>query len=473
MILNNHRRFFLIGIGGAGMSAIALILKGMGAEVEGSDLKESRYTALLAAEKIKVFLGHDKKNIKNADAVVYSTAIADDNEELVHARKKNIPVYTRGEILSWILNSRKGIAVTGTHGKTTTTSMISLMLKGLDLDPIIIIGGELNELGSNARYGDGDYIVAEACESDGTFLKYRPFAGVITNVEDDHLDYWKDFEKLKQSFFEFIGNIKPGGFAVIGGDEQIFTGGAAKGLISCKKIITFGLDPDNTVSAGDIKLSNFSSSFTLAVKDEGPSIAAGIEQKPAVKKFSMKLNVPGVYNIKNSLAALAVAHGLGLDTGKAAKILEFFTGAKRRFEKRGEKNGALIFDDYAHHPTEVRATLEAAVSEKKRGRIITVFQPHRYSRLLNLHEKFSKSFEGSDILVVSDIFGSDERPIPGVTGKLLIDSIVDSGFKNRLVYIPRISDIKDFLIGNIREGDIVLVMGAGDITRVTEDILKN
>ncbi len=465
-ILNGHKKFYLIGIGGAGMSAIALILKGFGALVIGSDLKESRYTNLLENENIKVYIGHDKNHLEDdIDAVVYSSAIDSSNVELAEAKKRKIPTYSRGEILSWILNIKKGIAITGTHGKTTTTSMISLILNKLNLDPIILIGGELNELGSNARFGNGEYIVAEACESDGTFLKYRPFVGVITNIEDDHLDYWKSFANLKESFLNFLKNIKKDGFAVIDGDKNKLDNNNLFGLESIyslekiigKKVITFGLESHNIVSATNIKLKNFCSTYTLLIEN---------------KRFNVKLNVPGIHNIKNSLATFAVIYGLGLNIEKSAEIIEFFTGAKRRFEKRGEKKGALFFDDYAHHPTEIQFTLKAAELEKKDGRIITVFQPHRYTRLLNLYEKFSKSFDNCDILIVSDVFGSGEKPIAGITGKLLIDSLIENGFKNRLVYIPKISDIKDFLINNIKNGDIVLIMGAGDITRVTEDVLK-
>ncbi len=249
--LNRYKDYFLTGIGGAGMSAIAIVLKGMGFNVSGSDLKESRYTNLLKNEGIEVFIGHEAKNLKNADALIYSTAISPSNVELVEAKNRKLPIFTRGEVLSWILNSRKGIAITGTHGKTTTTSMVSLIFRGLDLDPTIIIGGELNELGSNARFGNGDYIVAEACESDGTFLKYKPFVSVITNIEEDHMDYWKDFELLKESFREFLGNTKAGGFIVIEGDETgldftgralpqpVFTYGIETAMIFMRQILLF------------------------------------------------------------------------------------------------------------------------------------------------------------------------------------------------------------------------------------------
>ncbi len=442
------------------MSAIAIVLKGMGFNISGSDLKESRYTNLLKNEGIEVFIGHEAKNLKNADAVIYSTAISPSNAELIEAKKRGLPAFTRGEVLSWILNSSKGIAITGTHGKTTTTSMVSLIFRGLDLDPTIIIGGELNELGSNARFGKGDYIVAEACESDGTFLKYKPFVSVITNIEEDHMDYWKDFELLKDSFREFLSNTKNGGFIVIDGDE---IGLDFIGKTMAQPVFTFGINSNNDIYAENITFSNFGSSFSLIVKNK---------ENNETKKYDVRLNVPGMHNVKNSLAALAVCSGLNLDVGKATNILQYFTGAKRRFEKRGVKYGAVIYDDYAHHPTEIKATLDAAVYEKK-GRIISVFQPHRYSRLMNMHKKFSNCFNNADILVITDVFGSGEHPIPGVTGKLLVDSLTEDGFAGRLAYIPKLPDVREYLSRNIKEDDIVLIMGAGDITRVTEDLLKS
>jgi len=456
--LQQYKKFYLIGIGGAGMSAIAIVLNGMGYHVSGSDIKESRYTNLLKNEGMLVNIGHDRKNVEGSDAVIFSTAISKDNQELMAASENKIPIFSRGDILAWILNSKNGIAVTGTHGKTTTTSMISLVLRGLELDPTIIIGGELNELGSNARFGSGDYIIAEACESDGTFLKYQSFVGVVTNIEEDHMDYWKDFELLKNGFYKFINNIKKGGLAVINGDEI-----SLRDVLEHteEKVITFGTGIKNDLQAENIKLSNFASSYDLVFKSSG-----------SLNKLAVKLNVPGHHNIKNSLAALSVCFGLGLDMKKAISILQYFTGVKRRFEKRGEKSGAAIFDDYAHHPTEVKATLESAALEKKE-RIITVFQPHRYTRLAILHDKFSQSFTCTDILVITDVFGSDEQPIPGVTGKLLVDSLIEEGFNKKIAYIPKLPDVKDYLDANIRKGDIVLLMGAGDITRVTDDLLKN
>jgi UDP-N-acetylmuramate--alanine ligase len=457
-ILKRNKRCFLIGIGGAGMSAIALVLHGMGFMVSGSDIKESRYTNVLKNEGIKIIIGHSKNNIEGADIVVYSTAIPDNNLEMESAREKGIPILARSDILAWILNSRNGIAISGTHGKTTTTSMISLIFRGLGLDPTIVVGGELNELGSNARYGKGDYVVAEACESDGSFLKYKPFVSVVTNIEGDHFEFYKNIEEIKQNFLKFLRNTRSGGLVILNGDE-IYLQDFFKS--NDKKIIYYGINPENHIYAENIIFSNLTSSYTLVTGNGKKS-----------KKIKIKLNVPGIHNIKNSLAAFAVCYGMNLDMERAADILKFFTGVKRRFEKRGEKKGAVIFDDYAHHPSEVKATLEAAAEEKNK-RIITVFQPHRYSRLANLKDNFNSCFNVSDILIITDVYGSGEQPIPGITGKILIDNLIDSGFKNKIIYIPKLRDVAEYLELSMRNNDMILLMGAGDITRVTDEILKS
>ncbi len=440
------------------MSAIAQVLHGMGFEVSGSDIKESRYTNVLKSKDIKIFIGHNKENIKGIDVLVYSAAIPDNNVEIMAAREKKIPLLARSDILAWILNSRKGIAISGTHGKTTTTSMVALIFRGLGLDPIIMVGGELNELGSNARYGNGEFVIAEACESDGSFLKYKPFISVVTNIEGDHFDFYKDIEDIRQSFKKFMANTKSGGLVIINGDESylrsIFKPGDGK-------IVYYGINPKNYIYAQNIKFSNFTSSYTLVMSSGEKT-----------KKLKIKLNVPGIHNVRNSLAALAVCYGLDLDMKKAADILKFFTGVKRRFEKRGEKKGALIFDDYAHHPSEVKATLEAAVQEKNK-RIIVVFQPHRYSRLASLKDKFNDCFDAGDILIITDVYGSGEQPIPGITGKILVDNLIDSGFRSKIIYIPKLKDIAEYLEINMKQNDMVLLMGAGDITRVTDEILKS
>ncbi len=435
------------------MSAIALVLKGMGNEVTGSDIKKSRYTSLLENEGIAVIAGHSPSNLKDSDIVVYSAAIPEHNVEMVEARKRNLNIMGRSDVLAQILNSKKGIAISGTHGKTTTTSMVSLLLRGLGMDPTIIIGGELNELGSNARYGHSEYVVAEACESDGSFLKYKPHISLVTNIEDDHMDYYKYYGNLKKSFLEFVDNTKSNGFVIINGDEVDLD------VSTDKKILCYGLDPKNDLYARDIKYANLGSTYTLCINGKEPKI------------FKVKLNVPGLHNIKNSLASLAVCCCLGMDMEKAVEIMQFFTGVKRRFEKKGERMGALIFDDYAHHPSEVKATLAAAAQEKK-NRLVTVFQPHRYSRLSNLLGKFEDCFTESDLLIITDVYGAGERPLPGINGKAIIDELTEVGFEKNLTYIPKLDDVCKYLEQIIKKDDIVLLMGAGDITRVTEELLK-
>ena len=297
-------------------------------------------------------------------------------------------------------------------------------------------------------------MIAEACESDGSFLKYNPFISVVTNIEEDHFDYYKDMDELEKSFFKFISNTRKEGWIIINGDE--IDKSRIEGM-GKKNIITFGLDKGNDITASNIKYSNLGSCYDLGIGQE---------------IFKVYLNVPGLHNIKNSLAAFCVCNAIGLDPAKAAEILKYFTGVKRRFEKRGEKKGAIVFDDYAHHPSEIRATLEAA-SEEKMKRIITVFQPHRYSRLAHLKNEFSLSFDEADILIVTDVYGSGEQPIPGVNGKVLIDSLIENGFSGKISYIPCLSDIAEYLNIIMRQGDIVLLMGAGDITRVSDELFRN
>ncbi|MDD5659995.1 MAG: UDP-N-acetylmuramate--L-alanine ligase [Actinomycetota bacterium] len=454
--LKNYKSYFLIGIGGAGMSAVALVLKGMGFNVSGSDLKESRYVNILRNSQIKVSIGHNAKNIDDFEAVIYSAAISSDNVEMKAAKKNNKCLLSRSDALAWILNNKKGIAVAGTHGKTTTTSMVSMILKHSGLNPTIVIGGELNELGTNASYGEGEYVVAEACESDGSFMKYKPYISVVTNIEEDHMDYYPNYDSLKQSFVKFMNNTKEDGFLLLNGDE------ISKDMLSGLKnsnIFKYGISDKNDMYAQDIVLNDFGSVFSLTI--------CGNEVKTKVR-----LNVPGIHNIKNSLAALSVAFKLGLDLNQSIKIIESYKGVKRRFEKRGVKFGATIIDDYAHHPSAVKATLDAA-NNLKRNRIITVFQPHRYSRVKALYDKFNGCFDKTDILVITDIYSSGESPIPGINSKFIVDFLIENDFNKRLVYIPKLVDVKDFLENIICENDIVLVMGAGDVTRISDDLIKS
>ncbi len=453
--LSIYKNFFFIGIGGAGMSAIALVLKGMGLNVSGSDIKESRYVNILRESGIKVFIGHNEKNIEGCEVVIYSAAILPENIEMIAAQESKIPIFCRSDALAWILNKGLGIAVAGTHGKTTTTSMLSLILSKMGMEPTIIIGGELNELGTNASFGSGSYVVAEACESDGSFLKYRPFISIVTNIEEDHMDYYGNYENLIKSFNRFMNNTKENGFLIVNGDEIISNN---LGSLNCPNIFTFGLSDENDLYAEDIALNDFQSSYTAVLKKGN-------------LRFKVKLNVPGIHNIKNSLASLSAAFVINIDIKKSVEVLESFTGVKRRFEKRGTRLGAEIIDDYAHHPTEIKATLEAAIKFNKR--IVTVFQPHRYSRTKALYKKFQACFNNADILILTDIYSAGEQPIAGITSKLLTDNILENGFLNKIAYIPKLTDIKDYLDNVIKKDDLVLIMGAGDITRVSDELIKS
>ena len=453
--LNIYHNFFFIGIGGAGMSAIALVLNGMGFNVSGSDIKESRYVNILRGSGIKVIIGHHEKNIEGSEVIIYSAAILSDNIELKAAFKNKVPVLSRSDALAWILNKGLGIAVAGTHGKTTTTSMISLILNKAGMDPTIIIGGELNELGTNASFGSGSFVVAEACESDGSFLKYRPFLSIVTNIEEDHMEYYGNYDNLVKSFIKFMNNTKENGFLIVNGDEIAVDDSIG---LNCSNIFTFGLSDKNDLYAQNIILNDFQSSYVAVFKKSS-------------LRFKVKLNVPGIHNIKNSLASISAAFITNVDIKKCVKILESFTGVKRRFEKRGIRSGAEIIDDYAHHPTEIKATLDAATKFNKR--IVTVFQPHRYSRTKALYKKFQACFNDSDILILTDIYSAGEQPIPGVTSKLLTDYILENGFLNKIAYIPKLADITDYLDKVIKKDDLVLIMGAGDITRVSDELIKS
>ena len=453
--LSGYKNFFFIGIGGAGMSAIALVLKGMGFNISGSDIKESRYIDILRESGIKVFIGHNKKNIKGCDAIIYSAAISPQNDEIKAALKDQIAVLSRSDALAWILNKDLGITVAGTHGKTSTTSMLSLILTQTGMNPTIIIGGELNELGTNASFGNGEFVVAEACESDGSFLKYKPFISIVTNIEEDHMDFYGNFKNLKKSFIEFMNNTKENGCLILNGDEIILN--TLTGL-NCSKIFTFGLSDKNDLYAQDIVLNDFQATYTAVFKSSN-------------LRFEVKLKVPGIHNIKNSLAALSAAYLINIDIDSSINVLESYTGVRRRFEKRGYSRGAQIIDDYAHHPTEIKVTLEAALKFNKR--IITVFQPHRYSRIKTLYNKFQDCFNGTDVLILTDIYSAGEQPIAGVNSKMLTDFLLENGFNNKIAYIPKLTDIKEYLDNIIKKDDLVLIMGAGDVTRLSDELVRS
>ncbi|MCL6639379.1 MAG: UDP-N-acetylmuramate--L-alanine ligase, partial [Firmicutes bacterium] len=427
-----------IGIGGSGMNGIAGIMKGLGYRVTGSDLKNSVVTSRLEALGITCYTGHAAENLGEADLVVASTAIPPDNVELVAAGKRGIPVMHRSEMLAMLMRRQKGIAVAGAHGKTTTTSMTALVLEKNGLDPTIIIGGELSDIGGNAKLGTGDYLVAEADESDGSFLKLDPVIEIITNIEDDHLDHYKSIDNIIRAFRDFMQKVPPGGLAVVCLDDQ-----------HIRKILedydkphqTYALDrPDADYTMRGIRLNGAATAGDVYWRGE--------------KLGRLELSVPGRHNLSNALAAIAVGRFVGLEFGAIAAVLRTFRGAGRRFQLLGDVNGIRVVDDYAHHPSEIIATLRAARQVKK-GRVIAVFQPHRYTRTSHLWERFGEAFSDADLIIINDIYSAGERPIEGVSAGLIVSAIERHEGRD-VVYLPSKKEIVDFLAGEARPGDLVL-----------------
>jgi len=448
--LSAWRSTHLIGIGGAGMSGIARLLLAQGIAVSGSDLKDSHGLAALRQAGAKVFVGHRRRQVGRPDAVVVSAAIPSGNVELKEAQRQDIPIVSRAHVLAALMRSKRSVAVAGTHGKTTTTSMISVMCSRLGLAPTFVIGGDLNEIGSGAGHGAGDVFVAEADESDGSFLLYEPAVGVITNIEEDHLDYYPGRADVEAAFAAFAGRA---GSVVACWDDP----GVRRALADLPvKLLRYGWDP-----AADVVLSDEDlhwNGSTATVQFEGTSV-------------QLQLPVPGRHNLLNAAAALGVAAELGLPVREAAEALGSFGGVRRRFECRGLAGGATFIDDYAHHPSEVAATLAAARLDGSK-RVVAVFQPHRYTRTHALWRELGESLGTADVVVVTDVYGAGERPIPGVTGKLLVQALTEAVPGKRVIYLPRRSDVVPFLVGVIRDGDLVLTMGAGDITMVAGAILE-
>jgi UDP-N-acetylmuramate--alanine ligase len=431
------------------MNGIARLLLARGIEVSGSDLKESRALEDLRRAGAIVTVGHRRDQVRSPDVVVASSAIPRNNVELAAARASGVPILSRAEVLAALMRGKRAVAVAGTHGKTTTTSMISVMLSRLGLDPTFVIGGDLNESGSGAGHGGGEIFVAEADESDGSFLLYEPEIAVLTNVEEDHLDFFSGREEIEAAFARFAGR--------------------AASIVACWD--DPGVRRAVAGYAGTLLRYGVMEQVDIALRDEEllPGEARANLQIDR-KRVRLALPVPGRHNLLNAAAALGVARLLGLPLDEAAEALRSFGGVKRRFERRGEAGGATFVDDYAHHPSEVRATLDAATVDGHR-RIIVVFQPHRYTRTEAMWRGLGESLAAADLVVLMDVYGAGEPPIPGVTGKLLVDALTEAAPGKRVVYLPRRSDVVPFLVSEVRQGDLVLTLGAGDITMVGEATL--
>lgn len=455
--LDRKRPVHLVGIGGAGMSAIATVLLQMGYLVEGSDIKESANTRRLRQLGAVIGIGHRADNLQTASVVVRSAAVSGTNAEVVEARRKRIPVVSRAEMLSAIMSTRKSIAVAGTHGKTTTSSLLANMLIGCGADPSFLIGGELNEIGGNAHYGKGEYLVAEADESDGSLLLLRPEAAVLTNVDYDHTEYFEDVEHTARVFLEFLRMVPPDGFVVACGDDDRARSTGLEFRRSGGRLFLYGTGEGN-----DYRF------IEPDVRDGGVSYVALCGGESLGK---VRLQIQGLHNAYNSLAALAVGHVLGFPAEKAIRGLAGFQGVRRRFESVGSSLGVQVIDDYAHHPTEVKAVMELARTVAG-SRLVVVFQPHRYSRTRILAGAFGESFDYADIVVVADVYGAGEDPEPGVTGRLVADSIRDRGGKGRVVYEPTRSNLARTVVALLQDGDTVVTMGAGDVTQCAREVLE-
>ncbi|MDD4170040.1 MAG: UDP-N-acetylmuramate--L-alanine ligase [Desulfotomaculaceae bacterium] len=453
-LVQKTQHVHFIGIGGSGMNGIAGILQELGYKVTGSDLNTTDVTKRLEALGVTCYAGHVEVNLGGADLVVSSTAIPPTNVELVAAKEKGLPVIHRGEMLAWLMSRQKGIAIAGTHGKTTTTSMMALVFEMNGLDPTVIIGGELTEIGGNAKLGRGEYLLAEADESDGSFLKLAPFIEVITNIEDDHLDYYKNIENIIAAFQKFMAKVPDEGLAVVCLDNPII-----------KQLLLDYDRPFQTYALGQQK-----ADYTLRNLRLSDLTTAGDVYYKEEYLGCLELSVPGLHNLSNALAVVVVGMVVGIPFNGIAAALKKFKGAGRRFQFLGEVNGIKVIDDYAHHPSEIKATLKAA-RQLKKGRVVSVFQPHRYTRTLFLAERFGAAFNDADVIIVSDIYSAGEQPIKGVSARNIVSEI-EKNVDCEVIYLPTRKEIVDYLAKTARPGDLILTFGAGDIWNAGVELVK-
>jgi len=447
----NHIHF--VGIGGIGMSGIAEVLLNLGYEVSGSDIRETEITRRLEQLGARISHQHKRENMEGAEVIVVSAAIKEGNPEVRAAAEKLIPVISRAEMLAELMRMKYGVAVAGTHGKTTTTSLIATVLAHGGLDPTVVIGGKLNSIGSSAKLGQGDFLVAEADESDGSFLKLLPTIAVVTNIDAEHLDYYQGLEQIKETFLQFIDRIPFFGLAVLCLDQE-----NVQSLIPQlqKRFTTYGLSSQADFQAKEMSFDGPRTSFELVHrgKDMG----------------RLMVQMPGVHNVYNVLATAATAFELDLDFKTVQEALAGFSGIQRRFQRKAKIEDILVFDDYGHHPTEIKATLRAAKSGWRR-RIVVLFQPHRYTRTKALFDDFLTAFYEADVLVITDIYPAGEEEIEGVHARRLFEGIREHGHRD-VHYISDRHDILQYLSTVIVPGDLVITLGAGDIWRVGEDLIE-
>ena len=453
MIQQVIKKIHFVGIGGIGMSGIAEIMLNRGFEISGSDMNESMNTEYLRSLGIPVTIGHAKENVSDADVVVYSSAVKEDNPEVVEARERSIPVIKRSEMLAETMRMKYGIGIAGTHGKTTTTSMVGLVLTEAGIDPTIIVGGKLSGLGgTNARLGKSDYIVVEADEFDRTFLRLTPSIAAITTLETEHLDTYKDLDDIKNAFIEFANKVPFFGFVVLCLDEPALQD--IRPMIQ-KKVISYGTTNQADVRAVDIEYNEFTSKYVVEYK--------------GTELGEISINIPGKHNVNNSLVAVTIALELGVDFPVIKRALELFAGVYRRFETK-YNNKILVIDDYAHHPTEINATLSGVRNGWKR-RLVAVFQPHLYSRTKDFYAEFGRAFLNSDVFICTDVYPAREEKIEGVSGELITNAAKSFGHKN-VVYVEDKTEIPNKLMEIVEPDDIVITLGAGDIWKFGEEFIE-
>ena len=453
-MFKRYQSVHFVGIGGIGMSGIAEILLNLGYRVTGSDAKRTETVERLEQLGAKVFVGHAAGHVEGAHVVVYSSAVGRDNVEVQAARQRQIPAIPRAEMLAELMRLKYGIAIAGTHGKTTTTSMVGTVLAEGRLDPTIVVGGRVSAFGSNARLGQGEFLVAEADESDGSFLRLTPTIAVVTTIDAEHLDYYRDLDAIREAFLAFVNKVPFYGAAVLCLDEpniQMLLPRVEK------RAITYGLESAADLVARHVSLSGLTSRFEVVYR--GATLG------------ECRLQIPGRHNVANALAAIAVGLDLEIPFETVTRALGSFTGVQRRFQIVGEARGILVVDDYGHHPAEIRATLAAARAGFDR-RIVTVFQPHRYTRTRDLRQEFATAFNQADILVVLDIYAAGETPIAGVTAEDLADAVRAHGHRN-VTYLGRDrAAVVDHLVDTLHRGDLVLTLGAGDVGQFGPDLLR-
>ncbi|KOR26177.1 UDP-N-acetylmuramate--L-alanine ligase [Clostridium sp. FAM 1755] len=448
-IKDKNKHIHFIGIGGISMSGLAEILLYHNFTVSGSDMNSSPMTEKLKEKGANIYIGHKKENIKDADLIVYTAAISEDNPEIIEAKEKNIKLMDRADFLGNLMKGYKyNVAVSGTHGKTTTTSMLSHVALKANVDPTILVGGNLDIIDGNVRVGKSDFFLTEACEYKSSFLKFFPYIGVILNIDADHLDYYKDLDDIKNAFSKFIKLIPKDGYLVAYGEDKNIQSILKEA--NCN-VVTYGID------SGDIQASN--------IKYDEKACGNFDVVKNNEKLFSVKLNVPGKHNILNSLASICVALVSNMKNKDIVEGIESFFGTHRRFELKGHKNNVTVIDDYAHHPTEISATLSAA-KKYPHKRIFCVFQPHTYSRTLTLFDDFTKCFDDADEIILADIYAAREKDTGVISSDMLGDKLKERGLK--CANFHNFDDIKNYLIENAKSGDLILTVGAGDIYKVGE-----